>query len=165
MIGGFAVTNTDRNFELRIARLELRNRIYQTLLLALATVGLMALTTDDGSLRARSFELVSEDGSLRASLRLHEGHPAFMLNDENGVQRLKLFYEPDATGIYVLDAESTPRIGIAQFSHGGGGVALHGPKSKGAAVLYLRDKGSLRFFDADGEVTTQVPPPTRQETE
>jgi hypothetical protein len=144
--------------ERRIARLERRNRIYQTLLLAVAAVGLMALTMDDGTLRARSFELMSDDGSVRASLRLDDGNPVFALNDEHGVERLKLFYEPEATGIYVLDEESTPRIGIAQFSHGGGGVALHGPQSKGAAVLYLRENGSLRFFDADGEVTTQVPP-------
>jgi hypothetical protein len=153
------VTTTESIFERRIARLERRNRIYQALLLAAAAIGLMAVTTNDGTLRARSFELVSEDGSIRASLGLHEGNPVFMLNDENGVERLKLFYEPDATGIYVLDEESTPRIGIAQFSHGGGGVALHGPQSKGAAVLYLRETGSLRFFDTDGEVTTQVPSP------
>lgn len=159
------MSTTERDFERRIARLEFRNRIYQALLLVLTAVGLMALTTDNGSLRARSFELVSEDGSIRAAIRFDAGNPVFMINDENGVERIKLFYEPDATGIYVLDAESTPRIGIAQFSHGGGGVALHGPKSKGAAVLYLRDKGSLRFFDADGEVTTEVPSPTKQEME
>lgn len=147
----------EHNLERRIARLERGNHVYQILLLIFASFGLLALTGDDGALRARSFELVSEDGLLRASLRLDEGNPVFTLNDENGLERLKLFYEPDATGIYVLDAESTPRIGIAQFSHGGGGVALHGPKSKGAAVLYLHGEGSLRFFDPDGEVTTRVP--------
>ena len=90
---------TKRDIERRIARLERRSRIYQALLFVIAAVGLMAVTTDDGSVRARSFELVSEDGSVRASLGLHEGNPLFMLNDENGVERLNLFYEPDATGI------------------------------------------------------------------
>ncbi len=153
------MTTTTHTIELRIARLERRTRIYQILLLAAAAVGLMALTMDDGTLRARSFELMSDDGPVRASLRLDDSHPVFVLNDENGVERLRLFYEPEATGLYVLDEENTPRIGIAQFAHGGGGVALHGPQSKGAAVLYLHDTGSLRFFDADGEVTTQVPSP------
>ncbi len=32
----------------------------------------------------------------------------------------------------------TTRVGVAQFAHGGGGVALYGPDSKVAAVLYLK---------------------------
>ncbi len=155
----------DSNLEHRIRRLERRNRIFQSLLLLVCGFGLVALTTDDDSLRARSFELMSDDGSVRAALRFDEGNPVFVLHDVDGVERLKLFHEADTTGIYILDEESTPRVGIAQFSHGGGGVALHGPNSKGAAVLYLREKGSLRFFDADGNVTTQVPPPTEKRSE
>jgi len=153
------MTTTAHEIERRIARLEQRNRIFQVLLLIVAIVGLMALRSDDATVRARAFELVSEDGLRRASLRLDEGNPVFTLNDENGIERLQLFHQPDATGIYVLDTQSTPRIGIAQFSHGGGGIALHGPQSKGAAVLYLHGEGSLRFFDAAGKVTTQVPTP------
>ncbi len=44
---------------------------------------------------------------------------------------------------------------MAQFAHGGG-VALRGPDSKGAAVLYFKDQGSLRSFDSEGQVTNQV---------
>ena len=42
------------------------------------------------------------------------------------------------------------------FAHGGGVVALHGQDSKGAAVLYLKDEGSLRFFESEGGITNQV---------
>lgn len=143
--------------EQRITRLEMQNRMMMALLIVFAAVGLLAFTGDDDVVTAHSFELVSADGDQRASLTLENDNPVFALNDENGVARVKLFQQPDMNGMYVLDEESTPRIGIAQFSHGGGGLALHGPQSQGAAVLYLKGEGSLRFFDADGNVTTRVP--------
>lgn len=148
---------TEQGFARRIARLELQNRLLVAFLIMFATVGLLAMKHDDKVVRASAFELMAADGAVRAALWFDEGTPVLTLNDEQGAARLKLFHEPDATGIYVLDEENTPRIGIAQFSHGGGGVALHGPQSKGAAVLYLKGEGSLRFFDADGEVTTRLP--------
>jgi hypothetical protein len=72
------------------------------------------------------------------------------------MDRVALLHEADTDGLFVMDAEGTTRIGVAQFSHGGGGFALHGPESKGAAVLYLKGDGSLRFFDQEGAVTNQV---------
>lgn len=87
---------------------------------------------------------------------LPHGSPGLYLKDSNGVKRAALFHADDATGPYIMDADGVTRIGIAQFAHGGGGVALHGPESKGAAVLYLKDEGSLRFFDSEGVVTHQV---------
>lgn len=78
------------------------------------------------------------------------------LKDRNGVNRASLFHADDGTGLYIMDEGGVTRIGIAQFAHGGGGVALHGPESKGATVLYYKNDGSLRFFDAQGVVTNQV---------
>ena len=49
------------------------------------------------------------------------------------------------------------RVGVAQFSHGGGGFALHGPGTRGAAVLYLRGDGSLTQYDTTGVVTARWP--------
>jgi hypothetical protein len=49
------------------------------------------------------------------------------------------------------------RVVAAQFAHGRGGFALHGPESKGAAVLYLKEEGSLTFHGSDGEVTARLP--------
>ena len=80
------------------------------------------------------------------------GYPALYFRDAEGVTRLALFHEAEASGVYVSDETGTTRIGIAQFAHGGGGVALHGPESRGAAVLYYKDDGSLRFFDGNGAV-------------
>ena len=156
---GTAGNITTHSIDQRLARLESRNRAYLAFLVVVLAAGLLAMNSENATVRAHAFELVSEDGSTRATIRFEEGNPVFALNDENGIERLRLFSEPDATGLYVLDEEHTPRIGIAQFSHGGGGIALHGPQSKGAAVLYLKGEGSLRFFNADGAVTTQVPMP------
>ena len=50
--------------------------------------------------------------------------------------------------------------GVARFAHGGGGVALHGAESRGAAVLFLKDgAGSLTFYDESGETRQRVPDP------
>lgn len=49
------------------------------------------------------------------------------------------------------------RLGAAQFAHGGGGYALHGPGGRGAAVLYLSGDGSLTIYDAEGGVTARFP--------
>ncbi len=64
----------------------------------------------------------------------------------------------EQTGLFLRDAEGTVRLGAAQFAHGGGGCALHGEESKGAAVLYQKGgKGSLSFYDEAGGVTHRVP--------
>ena len=110
------------------------------------------------SLEVRQLDLVGPDGAVRASLRIDEvGDPVFELLDSDGNPRLQMAQAADSDRIYILDAEGTTRIGIAQFAHGGGGFALHGPESKGAAVLYLKDKGSLRIFDKSGDVTSEFP--------
>jgi len=59
--------------------------------------------------------------------------------------------------LYVRDASDQVRIGVAQFAHGGGGVALHGAAAKGAAVLYFKEQGSLTFYDSEGNVIARSP--------
>jgi len=142
--------------ERRTAQLE---RTVRALLLTIGAgaVGLvLTAATKPDVVRAHAFELLSEDGAVRAELTIRDGEPGLYLKDPSGTDRVAIFHRIDASGIYVLDAEGVTRIGVAQFAHGGGGVALHGPGSKGAAVLYLKGTGSLRFFDADGTVTNQV---------
>jgi len=48
-------------------------------------------------------------------------------------------------------------IGLSQFAHGGGGLALHGENSKGASVLYHKGSGSLSFYDMEGNVKLKLP--------
>lgn len=145
-----------QHLEQRTARLE---RTVRFVLFSIgACVVALALTAaaKPNILRARAFQLVSDDGDVKAELITRNGHPGLYLKDLNGTDRVSVFYEADASGLYVMDSEGVTRVGLAQFAHGGGGLALHGPKSKGAAVLYLKGTGRLRFFDADGIVTNQV---------
>jgi hypothetical protein len=91
-------------------------------------------------------------------------HPADLIQarriqivDETGVVRTDLRHDAEETGLFILDDHGDTRIGIAQFAHGGGGVALHGPAAKGAAVLYLKNGGSLTIYDTTGAVTARFP--------
>ena len=141
--------------EQRLSDLEKRNRwLVVGWVLSMAMIWMSGWTPD--SIKASGFQLVDESGKVRAELGFQEGEPVLLIRDENGVDRLVAFHHQEGTGIYINDASKTTRIGVAQFAHGGGGVALHGPESKGAAVLYFKDEGSLRFFDAEGNVTRLV---------
>lgn len=142
---------------LRVRKLERINRLLFAATAGCLLVLLLSGAGHDGVLRGSAIELISSDGQIRAELVMREGHPGLYLRDDNGVERVALFHNEEATGLYVNDSSTTTRIGIAQFAHGGGGVALHGADSKGAAVLYLKEEGSLRFFDRDGRVTDRVP--------
>ena len=70
---------------------------------------------------------------------------------------LALAHDPGGSALFIRDSEGVIRVGVAQFAHGGGGVALHGPGSKGAAVLYFQEAGSLTFYDPDGNPTMRLP--------
>ena len=135
--------------------------------LTLVVVALPALaaalalgTTRIGTIQAERFELLDASGRVIAVLGIEEAETVFTLLDDQGKQRLVLTHGPDQTGMFLLDAEETLRVGTAQFAHGGGGFALHGPESKGAAVLYLKDSGSLTFYGPDGEVLERLAPKT-----
>jgi len=80
--------------------------------------------------------------------------------DETGRVRIDLRHDSTETGLFVLDEAGNPRVGAAQFAHGGGGFALHGPGLKGAAVLYLKGAGTLSFYDSSGAVTARFPEPS-----
>jgi len=150
--------SVERSLEVRVMRLERANHVLiLTVILAMAGIVLVGAGSTPRNVTASSFELVDADGRVRATLTMGEDGPRMTLKDEAGVDRISISHEKEGTGMFIADAEGTTRIGVAQWAHGGGGFALHGPKSKGAAVLYLKGEGSLRFFDADGTVTAQVP--------
>ncbi len=144
------------SMESRIDRLEKQNRVLIVALLGVALVGLTAATAPRGPLTADTFQLTDQNGRVRAELGFRDGTVGLFLKDEEGKDRLSATHDSQGTSLYIRDTEGTTRIGVAQFAHGGGGFALHGPESKGAAVLYLKGAGSLRFFDSDGKVTNQV---------
>jgi hypothetical protein len=155
----------DRSMQLverRIATLERRNSALAAGALALAALGVLAAAGRPGEMRATAFHLVDESGKVRAKLAFHDGAPGVFILDEEGRERLLAIHDAERTGLYLNDADGTTRVGVAQFAHGGGGIALHGAESKGATVLYHKRRGSLTFFDNAGGVTNQVlaiPPP------
>ena len=77
--------------------------------------------------------------------------------DADGRVRIDLRHDDSETGLFIVDDAGDTRLGAAQFAHGGGGYALHGPGGRGAAVLYLKGDGSLTLYDADGSVTSRFP--------
>lgn len=151
--------------EKRVQRIERINRVLLAGLgCTFVVLVLVAAGRSGDPVRAPAFEIIDGNGKVRGELGLRDGNPGLFLKDESGVDRLLAVHEPDGTGLQINDTSGTTRIGVVQFAHGGGGVALHGPDSRGAAVLYFKNEGSLRFFDLEGNVTRQVTasPPTSE---
>ncbi|MGA9572655.1 MAG: hypothetical protein WBS20_01775 [Lysobacterales bacterium] len=109
------------------------------------------------TLRTSSLEVVDAQGNIVALLGQINGRTGLFLMDEKSTPRVSVFHADDMDGLYVDDDQGDTRVGVAQFSHGGGGFALHGPGSRGAAVLYYKNAGSLRFFDTDGNIIEEIP--------
>ena len=149
------------DLEARIETLEQRARILSAALLVTMSLALFgaapSVETDGGSVRATRFELVDAAGRIRGELSMREGAPVFSLLDEAGQDRLSLNHDAGGTALFIRDNEDVIRVGVALFAHGGGGFALHGPDSKGAAVLYYEEAGSLSFYDRDGNTTLRLP--------
>lgn len=149
------------SLESRVRRLERVNRAFLAGVGALAGVLLLGAAGADPApeaIRARSLEVVNEEGRVQARLSSSSRGATLELLDEAGVTRLSLGHGPEDTALYIKDGQGTTRIGVAQFAHGGGGVAIHGEESKGAAVLYLKKgKGSLSFYAEDGTVLHRLP--------
>ena len=147
--------------ESRILNLERRTRFLVGVLLAIAVLALLGAATPSDpvaeNLQARSFELLDADGRVRARLALHDGTPVLALLDQAGAERLTLNHDAGGTALLMRDDSGVVRLGAAHFAHGGGGFALHGPDSKGAAVLYYDGSGSLTFYDPDGGTTLRIP--------
>ena len=154
------------SLEERIRRLERANRR----LVIGATGGAIALVIVFGlgaaespvvpdTLRARAIKVVDGDGTVRARLSTQgDGGSALYLYDTSARRRVGLLHDDDQTALYLYDGSGDTRVGAAQFAHGGGGFALHGPDARGSAVLYYKEDGSLTFFDADGKVQRRVAP-------
>lgn len=124
--------------ERRVRRLERANR-----LLVAAVVGALAwplvlgagVATQPDEVTAKRIRLVDDEGRVRMDLR----------------------HDAEETGLFIMDEAGDVRLGAAQFAHGGGGYALHGPGGRGAAVLYLKGEGSLTMYEPDGEVAARFP--------
>ncbi len=141
-------------------------RINRSLLVALCAIGTLAaagLTTATSRspevLRAKRIQMVDDNERVRAELGIDEqGSAGLFVLDGGGLIRATLVHDEVQTAMYLMDEAGVVRLGAAQFAHGGGGIAMHGPELKGAAVLMLKDSiGSLAFYDKDGQVVLRTP--------
>ncbi|MEJ2205163.1 MAG: hypothetical protein P8170_13765 [Gemmatimonadota bacterium] len=127
-----------QHLERRLSRLERTNRILVALLglgVVMALLSAVRVPQTTELLRVKRVQLVDDEGRVRIDLRHSE----------------------DETGLFIMDEAGDTRVGAAQFAHGGGGFALHGPALKGAAVLYLAGEGSLSMYDTAGARTARFP--------
>lgn len=147
--------------ELRLRRLERANRLWSLCALGSLCLWLCGASAPprEDVITAERFELVDGEGRVRAEMAIDEdGSAGFFVRDAEYGMRAALVHDASQTGLFLLDAEGTVRVGTAQYAHGGGGVALHGEHSKGAAVLYMKDgEGSLSLYDAEGQVRARLP--------
>ena len=107
--------------------------------------------------QAEAFQLVGDEGQVWAELGATEQGPVLHFFDREGAIRMTLVHDDAETGLFLRDGDDTIRVGMAQYSHGGGGFALHGPESKGATVLYHKGRGSLTFYDDEGSPRARLP--------
>ncbi len=159
--------------ERRLKRLERAQRLLLGLLMVV-TFGLAAVAfaavvqavptrapmpqeVSESPVVVRELQLVDVEGRTRAVIEVTDAGPTFRLLDERGDDRVVLTHDAEQTGLFLQDGAGQIRVGVAQFAHGGGGVALHGEEGRGAAVLYLKGKGSLSFYDQQGEVIDRIP--------
>ena len=149
------------DLESRIEALEKRTRLLVGALLVVTSLALLGAAAspeaENPVVRANRFELVDSEGRVRGELSLQDGAPVFSLLDTAGRDRLSLNHDAGGTALFIRDQEGVIRLGAAHFKHGGGGFALHGPDSKGAAVLYYDESGSLSFYDTDGNRSLHLP--------
>ncbi len=149
------MTNNNDAIQLKIRRLE--KAVFLLLLTVLAlTVQVISPLFSSNIQQAQGFQLVNKNNQVLAGLELEQDFPQLYLTDLAGNKRLVATHNDDGSHIFLKDQTGTTRVGIAQFAHGGGGFALHGEQSKGAAVLYLKETASLRFFDQAGNVIQHI---------
>lgn len=147
----------------RIKRLEWWNRLWMLGVVSLLFWGFTSRISPardevHGILRTERLEIVGERGQPAAVLGFDEqGSSGLFIHDPGGSMRVALAHDSQGSALFLRDSEGVIRVGVAQFADGGGGVALHGPSSQGAAVLYFKETGSLSFYDATGKATYRVP--------
>ncbi len=147
------------HFERRLEQLERRNRHLTGALVAIGALAVLAGAASRSGevLRAEKIEMVDGEGKVRAELAIDaDGSAGLFLRDREGRVRGCAIHDDARTGFFALDTAGQVRVGAAQFAHGGGGFALHGPEGKGSAVLYHAGKGSLTLYGADGTVKKKI---------
>lgn len=125
--------------------------------LAALVAACSTLAAQDQVVRASELQIIDPDGNVMLQLGAHDGGYGVVVNDTQGNARATLGHNEEGTALYLKDTAGDSRVGAAHFAHGGSGFALHGPKLRGAAVLFYRKNGTLSFYDAEGNVEARFP--------
>ncbi|NNF18097.1 MAG: hypothetical protein HKN70_15245 [Gammaproteobacteria bacterium] len=110
-----------------------------------------------GTITARELRIIDDAGELAVHLVGNKDTVGVYVKDKARRDRIALTHDGEQTGLFIKDSDGHSRVGIAQFAHGGGGVALHGEDLRGAAVLYYKNTGSLSFYTPDGQLGARFP--------
>lgn len=89
------------------------------LLVLLAQSRMLAAQTVPEVLRVRAFELVDENGRVRAQLNVEpEGGVVFRLRDENETIRVKLGASEEGSGLVLINDQTEPGVHILADQNG-----------------------------------------------
>jgi hypothetical protein len=89
------------------------------LIVLVAQSRLIATQTVPEVLRVRAFELVDENGHVRAQLNVEpEGGVVFRLRDENEIIRVKLGASAEGSGLVLINAQTEPGVHILTDQNG-----------------------------------------------
>lgn len=114
----------------RIEILETQNRRIRTALTFLLAVSLICVfmgafaKQESGVERQTAFQLVDDDGTVRASLTLVKNHPVFQTFDANGQERIWLGHMSDAdVGLTIRDENREQRVALTAATRAGVGTS------------------------------------------
>jgi len=132
-------------------------------------------------LRASRFELVDQDGSLRASLRLSDtgepllfmygndnkvhlslslldGDPGIDLYDNNSINRLSLYTEPGGATMLFRNNLKRPQLSMVCQDQIGPTLSISDPKARERVkLLYDAEAGAeLQFVDSDNQASFKL---------
>jgi hypothetical protein len=89
------------------------------LIVLIAQSRLIATQTVPEVLRVRAFELVDENGHVRAQLNVEpEGGVVFRLRDENEIIRVKLGASAEGSGLVLINDQTEPGVHILTDQNG-----------------------------------------------
>lgn len=149
------------SIEKRVNRLELWNKVLMIFLFGsvlLMTTKACVSDTSQQTLHCEKLEVVDTDGKVIAMVGVDpDGSRGLFIYDEQERMRVFTIHDSTQSVYYAMDEAGAIRVGLAQYAHGGGGLALHGPESKGGAVVYYKNGGSISFYDREGKTTLRIP--------
>ena len=159
--------------EERLEKMEKKLRRSNMLLVGVVLLAVLAITLGAAShkqvIAASAFNLVDENGKIRAALGMRNEVPGVRLFDENGRTRASLAADNNGASLALIDENNNPRACLVVFKDGPGLMlfdvdkklrAILGrtriAKPNGEAISF--PESSVLLFGADGTMLWGAPP-------